>query len=171
MLTVEIHKVIEFAMSAHDGQLRKYTNTPYITHPLSVAFIVASVTSDPDVIAAAILHDTIEDTNTTPDDILKTFGQRIMNFVVDVTDISKPEDGNRKTRKKIDRLHLAKAAPESKTIKLADIIDNISSIVEYDKPFSKIYIREKELLLPYLIEGDRELYENVKTIIKSFKTN
>ena len=71
----EIHNVVSFATNAHEGQLRKYTDVPYIIHPISVAFIVASVNDDPDVIAAALLHDILEDTNNTIDDLLNLSGE------------------------------------------------------------------------------------------------
>ena len=168
MLMSEMHNVIDFATIAHEGQLRRYSNIPYIVHPISVAFIVASVNNDPDVIAAALLHDILEDTNNTIDDLLNFVGGRITEFVMDVTDVSKPSDGNRKIRKEIDREHMAAGAPESKTIKLADMIDNIPSIIKHDKGFAKIYIEEKKRLLPYLVEGNAKLYTEVERIITEY---
>ena len=168
MIMSEIHNVVSFATNAHEGQLRKYTDVPYIIHPISVAFIVASVNDDPDVIAAALLHDILEDTNNTIDDLLNFVGGRITEFVMDVTDVSKPSDGNRKIRKEIDREHLAAGSPEAKTIKLADIIDNSPSVIKYDKGFAEIYIEEKKKLLPYLVEGNAKLYKEVDEIITNY---
>jgi hypothetical protein len=80
-------------------------------------------------------------------------------LVEQLTDVSRPEDGNRAKRKAIDRAHTAKASPEAKTIKLADLIDNTRSIVELDPGFAKIYLVEKVLLLEVLQEGDAGLWE------------
>jgi len=168
MLMSEIHNVVSFATDAHEGQLRKYTNVPYIIHPISVAFIVASVVNDPNVIAAALLHDTLEDTKTTPDDLLKLVGGKATEFVLDVTDVSRLCDGNRKVRKEIEREHLSAGSPEAKTIKLADIIDNAPSVIKYDEGFAKIYIEEKKRLLPYLVEGNAKLYTEVNRIITEY---
>ena len=160
--------VIVFATKAHEGQVRKYTGVPYITHPLSVGFIIASVrwfTNDQDVIAAGILHDVLEDTDRTVEDIFELCNQRVTDFVEDVTDISKLSDGNRKYRKKIEIEHLAVAPPESKTIKLADILDNAPGIIKYDPEFAKVWIAEKKELLPHLIEGNPILYMRLDEIL------
>jgi (p)ppGpp synthase/HD superfamily hydrolase len=154
-----ILKAVEFARKAHEGQLRKYTNEPYVFHPINVGFILTTVTDDPDIISAGILHDVIEDTKVTGPDVFNSFGVRVTKFVLDVTDVSNKSDGNRKVRKQIDLKHLAKGEPESKTIKLADIIDNASSIVKYDPGFAKVWLQEKKDLLPFLKDGNTELYE------------
>lgn len=67
-----------------------------------------------------------------------------------LTDVSRPEDGNRAARKKLDREHLAKATPEVKTIKLADLIHNTESIVAHDPKFAEVYLEEKRALLSVL---------------------
>ena len=72
--------------------------------------------------------------------------------------LANASDGNREARKKIDREHIAKASPEAKTIKLADLIHNTQSIVRHDPGFAKIYLAEKELLLKVLKEGNEEMY-------------
>jgi hypothetical protein len=78
-------------------------------------------------------------------------------LVLNLTDASRPQDGNRKARKAIDRERLAHAPVSAKTIKLADLIDNASSIVEHDKNFARIYLAEKEALLEVLDDGDPTL--------------
>lgn len=150
-----------YARAAHAavGQRRKYTNEPYIVHPVEVASLVRSVTSDENVIAAALLHDVIEDTKVTPHDLLCVFGLEVVKLVIEVTDVSRPEDGNREVRKAIDRAHLANASPEGQTIKLADLICNTQSIVEHDPKFAKVYLKEKSLLLEVLTRGDKRLYD------------
>jgi len=164
----KIDKAIIFAAKAHSGQKRKYSGIPYITHPLAVMEIVSTVEHDIDMLIAAILHDTVEDTEITIGDIALEFGNFIA-FLVDVlTDISKPSDGNRAVRKKIDRLRLAKAMPRVKTIKLADLIHNSESISKCDPEFSKVYMAEKKLLLGALIGGDENLMKIATKIVNDY---
>lgn len=156
-----VEKAKEFAKKAHESidQRRKYTNEPYIVHPAEVASIVASVPHTQEMVAAAWLHDVVEDTPITLNEVYKTFGKEVGDLVEMLTDVSKPQDGNRKARKAIDREHTSTASPAAKTIKLADLISNTSSIVEYDPNFAKVYLHEKRLLLEVLKEGDKSLWE------------
>ena len=148
-----------FAMCAHRKQKRKYTDDPYAMHCESVARIVAEYTDDEAVVAAACIHDVLEDTEVTAAELRDVFGERITLLVIEVTDASRLEDGNREVRKRIDRDHLARSSPEGATIKLADLIHNTSSIVKYDKGFARAYLKEKELLLEVLKHGNRALWE------------
>lgn len=148
-----------FAMCAHRNQKRKYTGEPYASHCRNVAAIVAEYTSDPAVIAAAALHDVLEDTEVTPAEMQDVFDDRVTLLVIEVTDVSRLDDGNRELRKRLDRDHLARSSPDGATIKLADLIDNTSSIVEHDKDFAKAYLREKEALLEVLKHGNVELWQ------------
>jgi len=136
MPKLDLSYVIAFATAAHGDQKRKYTGEPYIQHPIEVAEIVKTVTDDQDVIAAAILHDVVEDTPVTLGGIRIAFGDRVAGFVAEVTDVSRPQDGNRAKRKAMDRDHLAKASPQGQTIKLADLISNAGSILQYDPDFA-----------------------------------
>lgn len=160
-----------FAEKAHEGQTRKYTNEPYISHPVSVAMLVNDVESDSNMIAAALLHDVVEDTSLTIHDISKEFGNDIACLVDELTDISKPADGNRKARKEIDRMHTSKASDRAKTIKLADLIDNSKSIVEHDPKFAKVYIAEKKALLEVLTEGNILLFNLANRIVDRNRLN
>lgn len=112
-----------------------------------------------EMIAAAWLHDTVEDTSVTIEQIKENFGAKVAELVWMLTDISRPEDGNRAQRKAIDRKHIANASAEAQTIKLADLIDNTESIVQHDIGFAKIYISEKIKLLGELLKGDDALWE------------
>lgn len=154
----DLAEVLEFARRAHGEQRRKYTGAPYIEHPIEVAGLVQSVTTDTDVIAAALLHDVIEDTRFGYTDILVAFGRRVAKLVEEVTDVSRPCDGNRAKRKALDRDHLASASPEGQTIKLADLLSNTSSIMAHDRDFAKVYIPEKRALLGVLAKGAPALY-------------
>ena len=79
-LTLLDHAII-FATKAHSGTTRKGTNVPYIVHPIEAAAIVSAMTDDEEVIAAAVLHDVLEDTEATREDLLARFGRRITNLV------------------------------------------------------------------------------------------
>lgn len=160
-----------FSVAAHQAvqQKRKYTNEPYYRHPYEVAQIVKGVGGTPSMVAAAYLHDCVEDTGVDQWTIDRMFGAHIGDLVAGLTDVSKPEHGNRTARKQIDREHTALQSPECKTIKLADLISNSRSIVKHDKDFARVYIKEKELLLEVLTEGDATLYSQAKQIVEEAK--
>jgi hypothetical protein len=153
-----------FATQAHQriGHRRKYTKQPYEVHLKAVAQTVSSVTDDAEMIAAAWLHDTVEDTSATHHDIEQTFGKQIARLVYELTDTSKPSDGNRAMRKALDRQHLAQASVRTKTIKLADIIDNSRDICTHDPEFSRVYLNEAALLLQVLDQGDASLLKRAQ---------
>ncbi len=138
-----------FATAAHAaiGQKRKYSGDDYIVHPQRVAAIVERHGGTDEMIAAAWLHDTVEDTDVTPILITKMFGVDVADIVEGLTDISLPDDGNRAKRKSIDRMHSANASTEAQFVKCADIIDNSWDIAENDLSFAKVYKSEVFLLL------------------------
>ncbi len=150
---------LKFATAAHGAQLRKYTGEPYIVHPIAVAEIVRSVPHTEEMIAAALLHDVVEDTPVTLGDIHARFGGKVCQLVAWLTDISTPFHGNRRARKELDLHHTSLAPAEAKTIKLADLIDNSISISTHDLDFWKVYRSEKLRLLDVLKEGDASLLE------------
>lgn len=158
----------DFAFAAHAsiGQVRKYTGDDYSVHVEAVARLVRGVTDDEATIAAAYLHDTVEDTPTTFDDIAERFGADVAYLVIYLTDVSKPHDGNRATRKAIDRAHIARGDARVHTIKLADLIDNTSTIVEHDPKFAAVYMEEKRLLLPVLADGHPVLLRRATDIVE-----
>ena len=158
-----------FATKAHADQRRKYTGEDYIHHPAAVAELVRSVPHTDEMVAAAWLHDVVEDTPVTLDKIRDEFGDTVADLVGDLTDVSKPSDGNRAARKAIDRHHTELASPQAKTIKLADLIDNTRSIVQYDPDFAKVYLAEKALLLEVLREGDATLFGIAQGIITDYR--
>jgi hypothetical protein len=160
-----------YAISAHAriNQLRKYTLQPYDVHLKAVAEMVASVCDDQAMIAAAWLHDAVEDTPATFEDLEREFGVDVMNLVKELTDVSKPGDGNRAVRKAIDLQHTAAASPRAKTIKLADIIDNCEDICRHDAKFGRVYLSEAKALLAVLTEGDPTLYAKAARLIAAFQ--
>ena len=156
-----------FATERHAviDQRRKYTGDPYIIHPAAVVELVRSVPHTVEMVAAAWLHDTVEDTGASLFDIAALCGDRVALLVEQLTDVSRPTDGSRAARKATDLEHIARACPEAKTIKLADVIDNSRSIVARDPKFAAIYLVEKAALLEVLIEGDPTLFEMARAIV------
>jgi (p)ppGpp synthase/HD superfamily hydrolase len=159
---------MRFATVAHSGQKRKYTDEPYIMHPLAVMRIVQEVPHTPEMLMAAVLHDVVEDTPVTINEIKDEFGPVVAEMVEGLTDVSKPEDGNRATRKKLDRERLAEQSAEVQTIKLADLIHNTQSIEKHDPSFWKVYRAEKILLLEVLTKGDRTLMFQAQSQVGGF---
>ena len=127
----EIVKILDaaaFAARKHSTQRRKdRAASPYINHPLALAAVLAGEggVTDPDVIAAALLHDTVEDTDTSPAEIEAAFGARVAAIVAEVTDDKTLPKAERK------RLQVIKAqgkSPGAKLVKLADKICNLRDI-------------------------------------------
>ena len=148
---------------------RKYTGDDYIIHPNEVYnILIETGVKDQTILSSAWLHDVVEDTGITIDFLKKEVGFHIANTVSMLTDISKPEDGNRATRKRIDREHYKTADFRGKTVKLADCLSNGRNIKEHDKNFSVTYFKEIELLLPYLKGGNKKLYLMTEEMIKQY---
>jgi (p)ppGpp synthase/HD superfamily hydrolase len=161
-----IERARAFAAKAHGQQRRKYTDEPYIAHPIEVSMLLMQVGCRPEAIAAGLLHDVVEDCGVTPEEIAAEFGADVARLVMEVTDVSRPEDGNRRIRKAIDRDHLAEASAEGQTIKLADLISNTAAIVPHDPDFATVYLREKRDLLEVLTRGHPELMRRAKEQIE-----
>lgn len=165
-----IDYAVDYAGTAHSAvkQFRKYTNQPYIVHPIAVALKVSQITEDVDMIVAAILHDLIEDTHITYHRINNKFGLRAADFVLGLTEFSMKADGNRVFRKALDARYLGRQCHQVQTIKCADLIDNTSTILEYDPAFAKIYMAEKETLLNHLIRADAKIWQEAKDIVDKY---
>jgi (p)ppGpp synthase/HD superfamily hydrolase len=162
---VEKARVFATADHAAVGQTRKYTGEPYVVHPIEVSELVASVGGTEAMVAAALLHDVLEDTEVTVDVLEEQFGSEVADLVLWLTDISKPEDGNRSTRKALDRQHSAAAPAAAQTIKVADLISNTRTIVEFDPGFARTYLEEKRLLLEVLTRANPTLLDQAKNQI------
>jgi (p)ppGpp synthase/HD superfamily hydrolase len=127
--TFVIFKAIEFATKAHSGQYRKGTKIPYITHPLNVAKILIEYMCPEPVIVAGILHDTLEDTPVTFDEIRDLFGNEVADLVDAVSEPNK-SDYTWENRKAHTLKRLRTSLPEVLIISLADKLDNIKAIRE-----------------------------------------
>jgi guanosine-3',5'-bis(diphosphate) 3'-pyrophosphohydrolase len=145
-----------FATAAHAavGQLRKYTHEPYIVHPAEVAKIVRSVPHTEVMLAAAWLHDTVEDTGVSIELIRAEFGSEVSDLVGWLTDVSRPDHGNRAARKAVDRAHTAAAPAEAQTVKCADLCSNTRSIAAHDPKFAETYLVEKRQLLEVMTKAE-----------------
>ena len=123
-----ILKAAHFAAQKHRDQRRKNEDaSPYINHPISVAKIISEIgnVEDPEVLAAALLHDTIEDTETTIDELIDNFGERVCSLVQEVTDDKTLPRLQRKQRQ-ID--HAEEISEGAALIKLGDKISNVTDI-------------------------------------------
>lgn len=166
-----VERAAIYAMVAHKavGQVRKYTGEPYHKHPQTVAQMVWSVGGDDEMIAAAHLHDVVEDTHITVDDIEQSFGMVVATFVDWLTDHQTLADGNRAFRKQREREKLARAPRQAQTIKLADLINNSHTIAEHDPDFAKVYFQEKRLILEVMRQGDAYLYDRAWAILDRYQ--
>ena len=162
-----VSRARKYAIEAHSriNHRRKYSLEPYDVHLKDVADIVSTVTDDEEIIASAWLHDVVEDTPATFLDLENEFGPEVAQLVSEVTDVSSPVNGNRATRKALDRAHLAKASWRGKTIKLADLIDNCRDICSHDPEFAKVYLTEMSGLLEVLADGHPKLFNKAMQLM------
>jgi guanosine-3',5'-bis(diphosphate) 3'-pyrophosphohydrolase len=130
---MNVSKILEaarFAARKHHGQFRKGAEPePYIVHPLEVANLLTRVgqVEDADIVIAALLHDTIEDTETSADEITERFGERVTSIVLEVTDDkSLPKE----RRKELQVEHAPHLSVQAKQLKICDKISNIKDIIE-----------------------------------------
>ena len=141
-----VEKAMIFASEAHCGAFRKGTDIPYIVHPMEAGAIAASLTSDKDVIAAAILHDTLEDTSATAEDIKREFGDEVLRLIESDSEDKRedlPPEKTWKIRKQetIDYLR-NKADEKEKIIAIADKLSNLRAIYrDYQKLGDELWDR------------------------------
>ena len=131
MDTSLLDKAIVFAVKAHQGVERKGKGFPYIVHPLEAVSIAATMTNDQELLAAAVLHDTVEDTAVTFREIEREFGKRVASLVEAESDVefpgkSREESWRLRKEEAIDRL--STAANDVKIVALADKLSNIRAI-------------------------------------------
>lgn len=161
-----IRRAAEFAGRAHEGAVRKGTRIPYITHPLETAVIVSMMTEDPELIAAALLHDTIEDAGVSYEELAQNFGTRVADLVAEES-----EDKSRtwKERKAAALEHLRTASRDVKILTLADKLSNIRSMArDYllvgEELWQRFRVKEKELHAWYYVSMIDRLEEFAGTI-------
>lgn len=120
-------RATKFAVNAHHGVERRGKNFPYILHPMEAANIVSTITTDPELLAAAILHDTVEDTDVTFEQIRDEFGERVAHLVQHETcPLPKSDPWRNRKQAQID---LIAASPyESKVVAMGDKLSNLRAI-------------------------------------------
>lgn len=172
-----LKKIKSFATNAHGKQKRKFTEEPYINHPIRVMEICKQYTNNRPILAACLLHDVLEDTPVSEGE-LKEFLKETMqpeeadktfNLVIDLTDVYIKGDYpklNRKKRKNKEAGRLRETDPDAQTVKYADSIDNAIDITENDKEFAKQFLSEVQFLLTKMNKGNPELYERATQTVK-----
>lgn len=150
----QVASALLFAAHMHQGQLRA-GGEEYIVHPIRVSNRLGSLGAGPEVLAAALLHDVIEDTAVPLRVITFLYGINVAKLVGELTNASKLEhpQASRAERKRIDRERIAKISPEAKLIKLVDRIDNLREIDAKGEKFAKLYRQESLLLLNECLRG------------------
>lgn len=129
--TTLLDRAIVFAVRAHAGTERRGKGFPYIVHPMEAVEIVATMTSDQELLAAAVLHDTVEDTDTTIEQIQAEFGDRVASFVAVESDEphQRPDSvDNWHARKQAAIDRLARASHDAKVVALGDKLSNMRAI-------------------------------------------
>jgi len=168
--------VTDFAGAAHGEQKRKYTPERYIVHPVRVMEICRQYTSSVPVLCAALLHDVLEDTPVTKEEIFgflstvlsKDEALQTIELVVELTDVfikkSYPQ-WNRKKRKQKEAERMGFTSADAQTIKYADIIDNCREIVLYDPEFGPKFLKECKQLLQCMKKGHPALYDEARRTV------
>ena len=158
-----ILKALRFAAEKHNDQRRRDSkSSPYINHPIQVAETLWRVgdVRDTALLVAAILHDTIEDTDVTPDEIRREFGEEVLELVLEVTDDkSLPKE----VRKQLQIVNAPKKSPRAKMLKLADKICNVYDMTHFP-PSNWSLLRKQEYLLwsEKVIQGVRGSNKNLE---------
>jgi guanosine-3',5'-bis(diphosphate) 3'-pyrophosphohydrolase len=176
-----LETVTQYADAAHGEQLRKYSRDRYIVHPVRVMKICKRYSDNVQMHAAALLHDVLEDTHVTADEMsifLKSvFNLREANetlrMVVELTDIYTKKAYphlKRRARKDLEIIRLSKISIDAQTIKYADIMDNAKDIMIHDVDFATVYLKESQRLLEEMNQGNKILYNEVLTFLEEGQT-
>ena len=126
-----LDRAILFAVKAHAGTERRGKGFPYIVHPMEAMEIVATISPDQELLAAAALHDTVEDTDVTVDQIRKEFGERVAGLVASESDVmiqGLSEEDSWRARKQAAIDRLAAAPRDAKIVALGDKLSNMRAI-------------------------------------------
>ena len=138
-----IERAYRFAAKAHRRQ-KRVSGEPYINHCLAVAIILAEMHVPSEIVAAGLLHDTLEDTETTPEEIRTLFGEKILAWVEEVSD---DKSLPKQERKRLQILHASSASQGAKQIKIADKICNIRDLI--DRPPLEWSLERKQQYLEW----------------------
>ena len=163
-----LNDIRTFATKAHSGQTRKYSPEPYIVHPIRVMQTLQAANMPLPLLAAALLHDVIEDTHISEQQ-LADFLYSLMDskdatetikLVMELTDVyvkSAYPQYNRRKRKDLELQRITRTSPSAQTVKYADILDNVKEIASSDPDFAPRYLRECLAILRKIDKGDTML--------------
>jgi guanosine-3',5'-bis(diphosphate) 3'-pyrophosphohydrolase len=176
-----LETIKQFADKAHGDQKRKYLPERYIEHPVRVMKLCESVTSELPVLAAALLHDVLEDTEINKHylhDFLLTVMDtddcdNTLQLVIELTEIYTRRDYpqmSRRKRKSKEAGRISHASAEAQTIKYADIMDNCKNITTQDPDFAPVFLRECKMLLAKMTKGNHELRQQALQVIETERT-
>lgn len=168
--TTLLDRAIIFAVKAHSGTERRGKGFPYIVHPMEAVEIVATMTKDQELLAAAALHDTVEDTSVTVGRIAEEFGEKIAKLVAcesDTFEDGKSEEETWHARKQAAIDRLAAASKEAKMVALGDKLSNMRAIArDYEEKGDELWKifhvkdkRDHEWHYRGLVESLRELQD------------
>lgn len=171
-----LQQVKDFAAKAHNGQQRKYSPEPFIAHPVRVMEMCRLFKPELSVLAAALLHDVLEDTVVDQNELQQFLNtvmdageaNRTVELVVELTDVYVKQrfpKWNRRKRKLKEADRIEQTSADAQTVKYADIIDNCKEIVEQDPEFANRYLRECRALLKRIPKGVPELYKRANDIV------
>lgn len=165
-LQARAHYVARDAHTCID-QRRKWTGEPYIIHPMTVAYLVDLAGGSDVAKAVAYLHDVVEDTGTTEAQLRALFPEpHVVTAVLELTDPPAMKGGdNREARFSSKLERLKGACPEARMVKLADILDNLPSIVEHEAGFGLLCCDEAEAMLPILATGSQSLHRQLSGML------
>lgn len=166
-LHVTVRHALIFATGAHAGQYRKYSGDDYIVHPIQVcaALIDDGYIWCNNILAAAILHDTIEDTGVTYQHILDIFGFAVAEIVLGVTNVSVKGEGTREDRVKLNLDFNKAQSAAAQTLKVADIYANISDIHNAELKYANMYLNEKKVAVEALSKASPKLRKKTADMI------
>lgn len=173
-----LNTIRDYADNAHGTQMRKYTPERYIVHPIRVMETCRQYDPRLPILAAALLHDVLEDTPVTEGqmrDFLHTVmeasdAEKTLELVVELTDVYVKEaypQWNRRVRKDRETERIALTSADSQTIKYADIIDNCREIAKHDRGFAPRFLKECLANLKVADKGNPELYRQALEMVKN----
>ena len=149
--TALLDRAITFAVRAHSGTERRGKGFPYIVHPMEAVSIVATMTSDQELLAAAALHDTVEDTGVTVEMLRTEFGERVADLVAEESDVlieGQSEQESWHVRKQVAIDRLSRASHDAKMVALGDKLSNMRAIardyaVQGDALWNLFHVKER----------------------------
>lgn len=173
-----LNAVYDFADRAHAGQRRKYAPDPYIVHPKRVMETCRQYEATLPMLAAALLHDVLEDTDVGERQMLDFLNQvmsagdaqQTMVLVVELTDVyvkSAYPQWNRRRRKEKELERIAETSADAQTIKYADILDNSREIGTHDTGFAPRFLKECRAILKVADKGNPTLLETTRKVVQS----